>query len=201
MTPWHRFFIFLITLPWDIITWLAILFMWACWGTNLCWEKEATQGSPVLTMDLKPNSWPARTWYTYKQGGKKIELSPKIQPPFGKYRTWGGTTLGPHAIFYGPGWRASSKGEWGPVQQHEHRHSEQGEAYMLGSFMFAVPVFVHSMLYDNNLWIMALVMWTCGYVSMLSNFIIAGLRGEKLYIGSHHEEAAYDDVSLYLKNH
>jgi hypothetical protein len=199
MKSWYRFIIFLFTLPWDLLTWLVILFMWACWGEDLRFEKEETQGSPVLTTSLKPNSWPARTWYTYKVDGKKVEINTKLQERFGKYRTWGGTTLGPHAIFYGPGWR--EKTGWGLLQEHEHRHSEQGEAYMLSGLFFALPVFIHSMLYHNNLWIMALVMWTLGYVSMISNFFIAALRGEKLYRGSHHEEAAYEHTSLYMKTH
>jgi hypothetical protein len=32
---------------------------------------------------------------------------------------------------------------------------------------------------------------------MAANFIVALLRGEKGYRGSHHEEAAYDNDELY----
>lgn len=195
MKPWYRVFIYLFTIPWDLITWPMILLIHLFWGTGLQWERKPGQGTPCLTTELKPNSWPTRTWYTYKVKGMKVPIHPGAQERFGKYRTWAGTTLGPHAIFYGPGRRVP--GEWGSVQEHEHTHSEQGEAAMVTSFMYALPVFIHSMIYSNLLWIMALVMWTLGYVSMIANFFVAVLRGEKAYRGSIHEEGAYDRTKLY----
>jgi hypothetical protein len=74
---------------------------------------------------------------------------------------------------------------------------EQGEAKMMASFMYALPVFIHSMIYGNLLWVMSLVMWALGYVSMIANFFIAFLRGESGYRGSHHEEAAYDHGKVF----
>ncbi len=195
MKPWYRIFIYLFTIVWDVITWPMIVLIWAFWGENLCWEREPTQGNWALTCDLKPYSWASRTGYTYKVDGEKIENNKDVQDIYGKFRTWGGTTLGPHAIFYGPGRRV--KGKWWGVQQHEHRHCEQGEAAMIASFMYATPVFIHSMIYGNLLWVMALVMWTLGYVSMTANFFTAMLRGEKAYRGSHHEEGAYDHTELF----
>ena len=196
---WYQYFIYLFTLSWDVITWFLIFCIWLFWGTNLSWEREPTQGSWCLTCDLKPYSWPSRTWYAqkYRINGKKTKLENRkdLQDIYGRFRTWGGTTLGPHAIFYGPGVRRP--GKWWTTQQHEHRHSEQGEVAMMQSFMFAVPVFTHSMIYDNNLWIMALVMWTLGYVSMVAGFFIAIMRGEKGYRGSVHEEGAYDHDDLW----
>lgn len=197
MTPWYRIFIYLICLPWDVLTWPMILAIRLFWGENLRFEKEPTQGGPVLTVDLKPYSWPCRTWYAIKVNRKKVENRLDVQDTYGKYRTWGGTTLGPHAIFYGPGRRV--EGKWWEIQQHEHRHSEQGEAYMFAALMFAAPVFIYSMVYGNQLWIMSLIMWTLGYVSMTANFLVAILRGENPYRGSHHEEAAYDNSNLFKR--
>lgn len=198
MKPWYRIFIYLFTIAWDVITWPMIVLIWAFWGENLYWEREPTQGSWALTCDLKPYSWASRTWYTYKVDGKKIENNPDVQDVYGKFRTWGGTTLGPHAIFYGPGRRV--RGKWWAVQQHEHRHCEQGEAAMIASFMYATPVFIHSMIFGNLLWVMALVMHALGYVSMIANFFTAILRGEKAYRGSHHEEGAYDHTELWKQD-
>jgi hypothetical protein len=195
MKPWYRFLMYAFTLAWDLITWPLILLMRLFWGENLCWEREPKQGNWALTCDLKKDSWPCRTWYAYKIRRKKVLIHPNMKAKFGTYRTWAGTTLGPHAIFYGPGRR--SPGIWGPVQEHEHRHCEQGEAGMVASFMYALPVFIYSMMYHNMLWIMALVMWTLGYVSMVANFFVAFLRGENLYEGSHHEEAAYDHGKVF----
>lgn len=199
MKPWYRVFLYLVCLPWDLVTWPMILLIRLFWGENLRWEREPTQGSPALTCDLKPYSWAARTWYArkYKINGKKtkVENHPDVQDVYGKYRTWGGTTLGPHAIFYGPGRRV--EGKWWAVQQHEHRHVEQGEAAMMQGFMFGLPVFISAMIMSTWLWIMALVMWTLGYVSMTANFFVALLRGEEAYRGSHHEEAAYDNDDLW----
>jgi hypothetical protein len=194
MTPWYRTFIYLFTLPWDLVTWLIICFMRLCWGENLKWERDVdAHGSPVLTCDLKPNSWPARTWYTYKVGGKKQPVHPSLQERYGEYRTWGGTTLGPHAIFYGPGRRPDD--QWAPIQKHEHIHTEQGEAYMLLSFMYALPFFIYGLVtHSVVVWVMALASWTLGYVFMYTNFLIAILRGEPAYRGSHHEESAYSQM-------
>ena len=71
---------------------------------------------------------------------------------------------------------------------------------MLQAFMFALPVFIHSMIFGNLLWVMALVMWALGYVSMTANFFIAMLRGEQAYRGSHHEEGAYDHAELWKQD-
>lgn len=198
---WYQYLIYLFTIPWDLLTWpLIVLIRWF-WGENLCWERSPENGSWVLTVDLKPDSWPCRTWYTIKKkvNGKKtkIENRPDVHSVYGKFRTWAGTTLGPHAIFYGPGRRV--KGKWWATQFHEHIHSEQGESAMVRAFLFALPVFIHSMIYGNNLWIMALVMWTLGYVSMISGFFVAFLRSEPGYMGSVHEEHAYDSTELFNK--
>jgi len=199
MKPWYRAFIYLITLPWDLLSWPMILLIRLFWGENLHWEQEPTQGSWALTCDLKPDSWPCRSWYArkYKIDGKKtkVENHPDVQDVYGKYRTWGGTTLGPHAIFYAPGRRV--KGKWWTIQQHEHRHCEQGEVAMFQGFMYGLPVFIWSMVFGGLLWIMALIMWTLGYVSMTAGFLVAMLRGEEAYRGSAHEEAAYDNDDLY----
>ena len=192
MTPWYRIFIYMVCFPWDVITWPLICLIRLFWGENLRWERDVDdKGSFCLTVDLKPDSWPTRTWYTYKVNGQKQLMPPDLKERYGTYRTWGGTTIGPHAIFYGPGKRPEPDG-WSMLQEHENVHSEQGEAYMLLSFMYSLPFFIYGIVtHDKFVWITALVSWTLGYVYMYTNFIIALLRGEPAYRGSHHEEAAY----------
>lgn len=191
MKPWYRFLLYIPSLPWDLFSWFLICCIRLFWGENLVWERdEKHHGSPVLTCDLKPNSWPARTWYTYRVNRKKIPTHPSLQERYGMFRTWGGTTLGPHSIFYGPGRRVTPN--WAIIQRHEHVHSHQGEAYMLLSFVAAIPFFVYGLCTQNLVvWVMALVLWTLGYVLIFTNFIVAVLRGDKAYRGSHHEQAAY----------
>lgn len=191
MTPWYRVFIYFFALPWDLISWSLILCIRLFWGQNLKWERDAeAKGSPCLTVDLKPNSWPARTWYAVRVDGKKQSIHPHLQGRYGMYRTWGATTLGPHAIFYGPGHRVGD--EWALVQRHEHVHSEQGESYMLSSFVISLPFFIYGL---NSatiaVWAMSLVAWSLGYLLMFTAFVIALLRGESAYRGSHTEEGAY----------
>lgn len=198
---WYQYFLYFFTLPWDIVGWLGVLLLRLFWGENLRWECAPENGSWCLTCDLRPDSWPCRTWYTYKVkvNGKKQKIAnrPDVHSIYGPYRTWAGTTISPHAIFYGPGRRV--EGKWWGTQHHEHIHSEQGEGVMVRGFFFALPVFIHSMIYDNNLWIMALLMWFLSYGSMFANYIVAWLRGEEGYRGSVHEEHAYDGTELEFK--
>jgi hypothetical protein len=49
----------------DLIAWLAVILLWALWGTRLHWCEG-------LWFEFKPGSWPMRTWY----------------------KKWGGTTFG-----------------------------------------------------------------------------------------------------------
>lgn len=67
----RHIFIYLWTLPYDIITWALLLIMWLFWGTKIHWDRG-------LWFTLKQDSWPARSWYS----------------------SWAGTCLG-HGGFYG----------------------------------------------------------------------------------------------------
>lgn len=198
---WYQYFIYLFTLPWDLLTWPAILFIRLFWGQNLCWERAPENGSWCLTVDLKPDSWPARTWYTYKikKNGKKQKIPnrPDVHDIYGPYRTWAGTVLSPHSIMYGPGRRVP--GKWWGVQHHEHIHSEQGEASMLYAFWFTLPPLIYGLVYSlTGLWVMSLILWVLSFIIMVVvNTLTAVLRGEPAYMGSHHEEHAYKSTEVF----
>lgn len=174
MTPWYRLFLYFVSLPADLLGWLAVGLIRVLWGRNLQWETPPDGvGSPVVVAELSKGSWPTRSWYKRGDG------------------TWGGTTLSPHAIFYGPG--RLQPGRWTYLQVHEHVHVEQGEASMLRAFIVALVT-----LLLTGSWSAFLLIWSCGYLLMgVSNWFTAFFRGEPMYRGSHHEKAAYDRAELY----
>lgn len=94
-------------------------------------------------------------------------------------------TIAPHVIIYRKGRRLPQG--WSVLQDHEHRHCEQYEAYGLGGVVFSVAgLFFHCNIF------MSLAEWILApWVIMLTGFVVAVLRGEPLYRGSHNEEAAY----------
>lgn len=163
----------ILCLPFNLIVgWPVILFIRAAWGTKLRWENApGSGGMPALTCELKPGSWPDRTWY----------------------RGWAATTLG-HAIFYGAGIRTD--GEWNRTQAHEHDHVEQFEGAMsahavLGLLIGAPLEFVS---FAAGIAV-ALSIWFLGWLVFLSGgWLGALLRGEPIYRGSAHEEAARSRV-------
>ena len=128
---WRYFLIYLFTFPSDIFAWLTVLFIWMFWGTKLEWCEG-------LWCELKPNSWPTRTWYRCKKDGKPIKLPEHYVSVHGTWVTWGGTCFG-HGGFYGPG-KAGGKGIDTRVEYHEHVHTEQSEVAMLTSFLTALVV-------------------------------------------------------------
>jgi len=166
----RRVILFILCLPFNLIVgWPAVLIARACWGTPLVWEIAPTSGGlPALTTDLKSDSWAGRTWG----------------------RAWAGVTLG-HAIVYGPGVRIPGA-SWAPVQAHEHVHVEQYEGTMaahalLGLLVFGA-VFAFSPLAAA---LVGLGIWFLGYLMFLmGGWLGAILRGESVYRGSAHEEAA-----------
>jgi hypothetical protein len=165
----RRIILFILCLPFNLIVgWPAVLGIWACWGHKLRWEiAPASGGLSALTCELKPASWPDRTWYA----------------------RWGASTLG-HAIFYGA--RIRTDGEWVGVQAHEHIHVEQYEGTMaahalLGLLVFGA-VFASSPLAAT---LVGLGVWFLGYlVFLMGGWLGAILRGEPAYHGSAHEKAA-----------
>lgn len=176
MKPWRRLFTFLPSLSLDVLWgWPAVLVIRLLWGEYLRWEREA------LVCQLRGDSWPVNDkawlggWYLHRQAG----LTPT---------PWGGTTLSPHAIFYGPHRNLGGSPEhWSPVQQHEHVHVEQGEVAQLCSLLVGAEVWSLQHPY------LGLATWTlCGYALLSAcGWIIAWLRGESPYRGSVHEESAY----------
>ena len=186
--------LYLMALPWNLtICWPAVLLIRLFWGKNLRWEKDPSKDSGdgySLWTDLRPGSWPSRSWYTYKTDGKKTPNPMHLVEKFGPYRTWGGTTLG-HGGFYGPG---QVTGEWSRLQEHEHIHVEQYEAAMFRSFFTSTVwlIVVLALGHPTAAFITWLVMWWGGYLWMgVANWTTAVLRGEPAYRGSHHEESAY----------
>ena len=164
--------LYFFALPWNLtVAWPAILLIRLFWGENLRWEMppKPRPGGAVLACNLKPGSWPARTWYA----------------------RWGATTLG-HGIFYNAG-RAEA-GKWGRIQIHEHVHVEQFEVAMFGSFLSGA--FTYAILsglehpgYAVLTWVL---LWWAGYLLMgVGGWLVAFMRGEQPYRGSAHEESAY----------
>lgn len=172
MKLFRRAILFVLCLPMNLLVgWPVILFIRAAWGTNLRWEiAPGSGGLPALTCELNPDSWPARTWY----------------------KNWGATTFG-HAIFYAAGERVYAvNGTWGTVQEHEHRHVEQFEGAMashaiLGLLLFLTLVGVAPIAAV----VCGLSVWFLGWlVFLVGGWTAALLRGEPVYRGSAHEEAA-----------
>ena len=170
MNRWTHVFLYAVCFPQDVVSWLMILAIRALWGESLEWESPAEMGrpgGPVLTVTLRKDSWPSRTWY----------------------RKWGGTTFG-HAIMYAHGRRARAGERWKPIQVHEHVHVEQFEAAMLQSLIVGSSVAI--LMHSSAGLVLGAVIWLMGYVAMgAANWTTAWFRGEDPYRGSHHEEAAY----------
>jgi hypothetical protein len=157
--------LYFFALPWNLtIAWPAVLLIRWLWGQNLRWEAPPAPrpGGAVLACDLRPDSWPAKTWY----------------------KPWGGTTFG-HGIFYGA--HVIKGGVWGRIQAHEHVHVEQFEVAMFGSFLSGVAAAVLGHSIGGGL-----LVWWAGYLFMgVCGWLVAFMRGESPYRGSAHEESAY----------
>ena len=192
---------------WNVtVCWPAVLLIRLFWGMNLRWEappnaKESGAG-PGLWCDLKPNSWPTRSWYRHKSDGEYRELPESYHAIWGKWSTWGGTTLG-HGGFYSPvssknlvwnGGDMALEESWTDTEEHENVHVEQFEASMLRSFITGLGAGTELTAFGHFIAgpITFLFIWWMGYWMMgIANWATAGLRGEDPYRGSHHEEGAY----------
>ena len=93
-----------VTLSWNVLAVPLVLLIHLMWGEHLHRE-----GLAVCT-ELRPDSWPKRTWYA----------------------KWGGTTFG-HAIMYGPNPPLATR-------VHENVHVHQFEASMLKSLTVGLLV-------------------------------------------------------------
>jgi len=183
--PLRYYLIYLITFPADLVVWLSVIMVWILWGTKIEWNAG-------LWCELKPESWPSRSWYRYKQNGKVVLLSETLWKSHGKWLTWGGTCLG-HGGFYGPG-KAGDKGIDTRTEYHEHIHVEQSEVALLTSFLQALTV-GGILLYEgqqNLALVLGCFVWVIGlFLKAASGWVVAWLRGKDPYRGSIHEEAAY----------
>lgn len=77
--PWYRIFLYIGTLPTDIVGWICVALVRALWGRDLAWSDG------VLFVRLKKDSWFERKFYT----------------------KWGGSTIG-HAIIINERWDRES---------------------------------------------------------------------------------------------
>jgi hypothetical protein len=190
MKTWRHILLYLVCLPADLVGWSIVLFARLAWGEKLTWETPKSigrPGGPVLTCDLREDSWPV----TPGKWPKGFYLQKTERQKGSHPHTWGGTTFG-HAIFYGPGRRGFPEDPWEPIQVHEHVHVEQFEAAMLRSALVGLVVAL------GGQTTLGLVIWCLGYVLMLvASWVTAILRGEDPYRGSHHEEAAYAIDEVY----
>lgn len=161
-----KYVTYLWTWPQDILMWLFwILPFYALWGERLRWE----EGS--LVFNLKPDSWPMRTWYS----------------------KWGGTSIG-HAIMYASHIQPDSTGALHRITVHEQHHVKQFESVSFASFMTAWIPF--AVLAAHDLWesavICGLVLWLLGHTFHgVGNFFVAWLLGGRAYRDSYHEQSAY----------
>ncbi len=186
--PARYYLTYLWTCTWDILMWLAVLLIWLFWGTKLRWEDG-------LWCDLKINSWPTRSWYRKKdKHGCHILIPVAHQPVYGRWRTWGGSSLG-HGGFYGPG-RSGGPGIDTKIEMHEHIHVEQWEVALLVGWLLQL-FFIATLLLKGiePFWILHIVLWTISSAFAYSCSVFqAYLRGEDFYRGNIYEESAYAQV-------
>jgi|GEM_PF-2983726 len=196
--PKRRVVLYIASLPFDLLVWTWVLLVRVLWGTKLWWTEGA------LWTELRPESWPSRTWYRYRPGGKPQKNPENKVKTHGVWRTWGGTTLG-HGGWYGPGVTGGEEKDT-KVEFHEHIHVEQYEVFSLMGFMIAI--LVSSVLLAHELWmlggVLGGVLWFLGGgAGFLSGWLTALLRGEEAYRGSVHEKhavaQAQDLVMDYMK--
>jgi len=183
---------YLWTWPWDIVTWVVVFFIWLFWGTRLVWLEG-------LWCDLKRNSWPTNTWYRSKIGGRYEINPPELQIQFGRWRTWGGTSLG-HGGFYGPG-KSGEAGIDTQLESHEHIHQEQWEVAQLVGFMTQLIVIAALLISGvEPIWILHGILWaTSSLFAYVCSAFTAKLRGEDPYRGNIYEEGAYSAAKDYAK--
>lgn len=201
--PWYYWLTYIWTCTHDIITMLVVFLIWLFWGTRLSWNEG-------LWCELKPKSWPARTWYRHKKDGKPVENPEHVQEHMGKWKTWGGTTLG-HGGFYGPGRMYSILGEDPEnagdidteVEYHEHIHVDQYESNMLRGMLMGITLFGAILgSGGDRSWALLIGMLTWTFWTWMvtaTNALQAVIRGESAYRGSVHEEHAYAAAEEFIK--
>lgn len=168
----RNWLIYFVSAPLIFASWPVLLVMYLLWGQNPFWDVG-------IWFELKPNSWPARTWYRRKIKGEYVEngFHPEI---FGKWITWGGTTLGLGG-FIGPG-RTDDE-----LMSHERVHLDQ---YIVGCILGLIAA-VAICIFTGDAFI-SLSAWSCvPYLYFVASFALAWMRGAnkpmELYRNSTHE--------------
>lgn len=166
----RRAVLYSVCLPANLVAWLIVLVVRLLWGEDLRWQWG------VLSVELKSESWPSRTWY----------------------KGWAGTTFG-HGVMYASGKRGGVAPSL--VERHELVHVEQFEVCVLGSLVLLIGPVIALVLLGH--WVLALagglgLLTLSGAVFLLVSVVSAWLRGEPAYRGSSHEESAYAQVALYV---
>jgi hypothetical protein len=159
------------TWPFDILIWVAVLVLWALWGTKLHWLEG-------LWFEFKPNSWPMRTWY----------------------KRWAGTTLG-HGGFLAPGRAGKEGIDTSTeFHEHIHVEQYEGamfQSFIYGVTVFTVlTCFSHSLageIIGGAIWLSG------GMLSYGCSATQAWLRGESWYMGGTKEESAYAQTKGWNK--
>lgn len=167
--PWRYQLTYLYTSIWDIPSWVVLILMRLLWGKKLHWLDG-------VWFEIREGSWLSR-----------------------RFKGWSGVTFG-HGGFYGSG-VSGGKGIDTKTEFHEHVHVEWYESSMLRAFILGLAVFSISGFSVESRWTIAsLAIWFLGAVlAWVPNWIQAWMRGENVYQGSTHEEAAYALAREYEK--
>lgn len=184
--PLRYWLLYLASLPGDVIAWVVVFAIWFFWGTKLHWYEG-------LWCELKPDSWPTRTWYRVTVKGRHV-LNTDTEK-YGTWLTWGGTTLG-HGGFFGP-CRSGDTGIDSLVEAHERVHVEQYEVAMVaGSLLSVVQALGLMWTGQDPNWAWLLTQWVLSALYLYGiSCVVAWLRGENPYFENAAEENAYDFVN------
>ena len=163
---------YLWTFPWDILSWLAVLFLWLLWGTKLHWLEG-------LWFELKEKSWPMRTWY----------------------KGWNGTCFG-HGGFYAPGVSGGEGVDTATEYHERIHSEQYEAAMLVSLIFGVVAGFVlWSLQYPEvALWTGGIMWIVGGLLHTCAAFFQAWIRGENPYRGSTNEESAYSQTREWEEN-
>lgn len=159
-------------------------YYWFSWLWTLPWNILAW--AAVLFLRVVAGGkifWRGGLWLSLKEDSWFVR---------GPYSGWGGTTFGNGGIL-----RKRNVGDEEVIdtrtEYHESIHEEQFEVVSLMMFILFVPIAVLTGIY----WFL-LPAWFIGYpLLVMSGGVQARLRGERVYRGSQHEEAAYAAATLF----
>jgi hypothetical protein len=160
--PSKHLLVYLFCLPGDLICWVLVLVIWGLFGDKLVWQNGLWVGVS------KDSFW-------CKKAGNIT-----------------GGTMG-----HGGWYQLDLMGDDGidtKLEYHEHVHVEQYEVVMFFVFVVLFGFVLNSVIRKqfSEIYLLVLAYWALGgLLGSVSGWVIAILRGEEAYRGSHHEEAAY----------